>query len=158
MIADYIANHQSEFWLLIGFLMLVVEVVTGFTAGVFLFGGLGALATGLLMAIDVLPQTWIAGFASTGIGSGVIASLLWKPLRKLQGDRPAGKDNSSDLIGHEFVLNSDIAVNKPGSTEYSGVTWKVEIDSGAGVDTFPAGRRVSVTSVDAGVFKVKLAQ
>lgn len=158
MITDYIVNHQAEFWLVIGFLMLVIEVLTGFTAGVFLFAGLGALTTGLLMAFGVLPETWIAGVACTGIGSGIIASLLWKPLRKLQGDRPVGKDNSSDLIGHEFVVNSIITTTNPGSTDYSGITWKVVIDKDAGVDAIQAGQRVSVTSVEVGEFKVKPAQ
>ena len=156
MIAEYIVSHQTEFWLVFGFAMLAIEVVTGFTVGVFLFGGLGALMTGMLMSFGVLPETWIAGIACTGISSGVITSLLWKPLKKLQGDRPAGKDNSSDLVGHEFVVDSDIAVNKPGMTTYSGITWKVEIDNDAGIDIIQAGQRVSVTSVEVGVFKVKL--
>jgi len=158
MITDYIVSHQAEFWLVLGFAMLTIEVVTGFTTGVFLFAGLGALTTGALMSFGVLPETWIAGVSCTGISSGVITSLLWKPLKKLQGDSPTEKDNSSDLIGHEFVVESDIAVNKPGSTHYSGITWKVEIDKDAGINTIQAGQRVSVSSVEVGVFKVKLSQ
>ena len=156
MIADYIVNHQAEFWLIVGFLMLAIEMLTGFTIGVFLFGGLGALAAGLLMMASVLPETWIAGVACTGISSGVIAALLWKPLKKLQGDDvPPPKDNSSDLVGHEFVLASDISPAHPGSTQYSGISWKVEIDENAGVDNIQAGQRVAVTSVEVGLFKVK---
>lgn len=158
MITDYIVSHQAEFWLVLGFAMLTIEVVTGFTTGVFLFAGLGALTTGALMSFGVLPETWIAGVSCTGISSGVITSLLWKPLKKLQGDSPTEKDNSSDLIGHEFVVESDIAVNKPGSTHYSGITWKVEIDKDAGINTIQSGQRVSVSSVEVGVFKVKLSQ
>ena len=103
-----------------------------------------------------MPETWIAGISSLGISSGIITALLWKPLKKLQGNRPVEKDNSSDLIGHEFVLENDIAMNKPGNTQYSGISWKVEIDMDAGVDIIEAGQRVSVSSVDVGVFKVKL--
>ena len=132
--------------------------MTGFSTGVFLFAGLGALITGMLMSFAVLPETWIAGVACTGISTGVITSLLWKPLKKLQGDRATEKDNSSDLVGHEFVVESDIAVNKPGTTHYSGISWKVEIDKDAGIDTIQAGQRVSVSSVDVGVFKVKLSK
>lgn len=157
MIVDYIANHQGEFWLIFGFTMLAIEVVTGFTVGIFLFGGLGAITTGLLMTFGILPETWVAGIASTGISSGVITSLLWKPLKKLQGDSPSAKDNSSDLIGHEFVLDNDVTLTQPGSTHYSGITWKVLIDKDAGVDSMQAGQRVSVSSVDVGVFKVKLS-
>ena len=158
MIANYIVSHQAEFWLVFGFVMLAIEVVTGFTTGVFLFGGLGALTTGSLMSFGVLPETWIAGISCTGISSGIITSLLWKPLKNLQGNRPSVKDNSSDLIGHEFVVDSDIAMNKPGATSYSGINWKVEFDKDAGIDSIEAGQRVSVSSVEVGVFKVKLAQ
>ena len=157
MIADYIANHQAEFWIFAGFVLLALEVLTGFTVGVFLFGGLGALTTGLLMTFGVLPETWTAGIACTGISSGIITVLLWQPLKNLQGDRQPGKDNSSDLIGHEFVVDSDITVNNPGTTNYSGISWKVEIDKDADIDTIQAGQRVSVTSVDVGRFKVKLS-
>jgi membrane protein implicated in regulation of membrane protease activity len=158
MIADYIVSHQAEFWLVFGFALLAIEVVTGFTAGVFLFGGLGALTTGALMSFAVLPETWIAGVSCTGISSGIITGLLWKPLKKLQGDRPVQKDNSSDLIGHEFVVDTDITASHPGTTAYSGISWKVEIDRDAGVDSIQAGQRVSVSSVEVGVFKVKLLQ
>jgi membrane protein implicated in regulation of membrane protease activity len=158
MIADYIVGHQAEFWLFFGFAMLAIEVVTGFTTGVFLFAGLGALTTGLLMSFAVLPETWIAGVACTGISSGIITALLWKPLKNLQGNRPTEKDNSSDLIGHEFVLDTDISVTQPGTTSYSGINWKVEIDKNAGVDKISAGQRVVVSSVEVGVFKVVLSR
>jgi membrane protein implicated in regulation of membrane protease activity len=155
MITDYIASHQAEFWLTFGFAMLVIEVVTGFTTGVFLFAGLSALTTGILMSIGLLPETWIAGISCTGISSGIITMLLWKPLKKLQGDRPTEKDNSSDLVGHEFVVETDISLKKPGSTNYSGILWKVEIDKDAGVETIAAGQAVTVSSVEVGMFKVK---
>ena len=158
MIADYIASHLSGFWLALGFVLLAIEVVTGFTIGIFLFAGLGALTTGLLMAVGMLPETWIAGISCTGISSGVITSILWRPLKKLQGNRPAQKDNSSDLIGHEFVVESDITRDNPGKIHYSGISWRVEIDKNVGIDTISAGQRVSVTSVEVGVFSVKLSQ
>ncbi len=157
MIVDYIVSHQGEFWLIFGFTMLAIEVITGFTTGIFLFGGLGAITTGILMTAGVLPETWVAGIASTGISSGVITSLLWKPLKKLQGDRPSEKDNSSDLVGYEFVLENDITASEPGSTSYSGITWKVLIDKDAGIESIKAGQRVCVSSVEVGVFKVKLS-
>lgn len=158
MIVDYIANHHAEFWLVVGFAMLAIEVITGFTTGIFLFGGLAALTTGILMSFGLIAETWIAGVSCTGISSGIITSLLWKPLKRLQGERPVEKDNSSDLIGHKFVLESEITMSSPGNTHYSGIPWKVEIDKNAGVDTISAGQRVTVCSVDVGVFKVQLSQ
>lgn len=159
MITDYIITHQAEFWLLVGFILLAIEIITGFTVGVFLFSGLGGLTTGGLMMLGVLPETWIAGIASIGISTGIITGLLWKPLKKLQGDdRPVEKDNSSDLVGYEFVVESAIALNMPGTIHYSGVSWRIDIDKTAGVERIEAGQRVVVTSVDVGTFKVKLSE
>ncbi len=157
MIIDYIVSHQAEFWMVIGFALLAAEILTGFTVGVFLFAGIGALVTGGLMSFGFVAETWIAGISSTGISTGVITAVLWKPLKKLQGNRPIEKDNSSDLVGHTFVIENEITTTKPGNTEYSGVSWRVEIDKDAGVDVIEAGKHVTVSSVEVGLFKVKLA-
>jgi len=157
MVTEYIVEHQAEFWLVLGFVLLAIEVVSGFTTGVFLFVGLGALTSGILMSFGVLPETSIAGVSCTGISTGIITTLLWKPLKKLQSDEPTQKDNSSDLVGYEFVVQTDITPLSPGTTEYSGISWKVEIDKNAGIDIIEAGQRASVSSVEVGVFKVKLS-
>ena len=157
MIIDYIVSHQAEFWLVMGFALLAAEVLTGFTVGVFLFAGMGALVSGGLMSFGVLAETWVAGISCTGISTGVITAVLWKPLKKLQGDRPIEKDNSSDFIGYTFVTENEITTTKPGKTQYSGLSWRVEIDKDAGVDVIEAGKHVSVSSVEVGAFKVKLS-
>lgn len=157
MIIDYIVSHQAEFWMVIGFALLAAEVLTGFTVGVFLFAGIGAIVSGSLMSFGVIAETWVAGISCTGISTGVITALLWKPLKNLQGDRPIEKDNSSDLIGHTFVIVNKITTTNPGTTNYSGISWRVEIDKDAGVDVIDAGKHVTVSSVEVGVFKVKLS-
>ncbi len=151
---EYIQAHQSGFWIALGFLMLATEVlVFGFTTIIFLFAGVGAIVTGLLMMSGVLAETWIAGVACFGISTGVISVLLFKPLRKMQ-DAPAKvQPQSSDLVGYEFVLEQDITSTQPGVYRYSGVNWKVELDGTQA--SLPAGQRVCVTSLDAGVFRVK---
>lgn len=161
MILEYINQHHAEFWMAIGFFLLAIEVVfLGMATGMLLFIGLGALVTGLMMLAGLLPETWLAGFASMGISSGVITILLWKPLKRLQGNRTPVRDKSSDLIGYEFVLVQDINVLKPGHTRFSGIDWRVEIASEIeeGVTSIPAGQRVTVVSVDVGVFRVKPLQ
>ena len=128
MILDYINHHHGEFWVAVGFLLLAIEVlVMGMASGVLLFAGLGALATGILIQVGVLPETWVAGVSSLGISSGVITILLWKPLRRIQGNRAPGKDTSSDLIGLEFVAEQDVTALTPGSQRYSGIQWRVEL-------------------------------
>ncbi len=71
-------------------------------------------------------------------------------------DKPASaRKPSSDLIGLEFVVQQDISATQPGTHRYSGVDWKVELDRAAGTESIPAGQRVTVTSLDAGIFRVK---
>ncbi len=155
MIGNYINSHLAEFWITLGFVLLAVEaLLLGFTTIVTLFAGLGALLTGLLMLVGLLPETWLAGIASCGISTGLLSAMLWKPLQRLQGSGPARKDSSSDLIGLQFTVDSAITRLKPGRTRYSGIDWKVEIDPESGIEEIAAGTRVTVTSVDVALFRV----
>ena len=151
---EYINNHIPGFWIALGFALMAAEVLLfGFTTIIFLFAGLGALTSGLLMMVGVLPETWIAGTACFGIATGVFGLLLWKPLQKMQNAKPQ-KEQSSDFDGLEFVLLSDISTTSSGKYRYSGVDWKVEIDSGSGTDRLNKGERVVVVSTRVGVFQV----
>jgi len=152
---DYINAHQSGFWIAAGFALLAAEVLLfGFTTIIFLFAGLGALVTGLAMMLGALPETWTAGIACFGISTGITSALLWNPLRRMQDSGSPPKQQSSDLIGYEFVLQQDVTTLQPGEHRYSGINWKVELDADAG-NSLSAGQRVMVTSVDAGVFRVR---
>lgn len=153
---DYIQTHQSGFWIALGFLLLVSEVLLfGFTTIIFLFAGIGGLVTGLLMSSGVLPETWIAGVSCFGISTGIVSVLLWKPMSKLQDNNAPTQSQSSDLIGYEFVLQEDISHTSTGQHRYSGIDWKVELDATAGVESLSAGQRVAVVSLDAGIFRIK---
>ena len=154
---EYINMHQSGFWIAIGFALLAAEVLLfGFTTIIFLFAGLGAIVTGLAMMFGLLPETWTAGISCFGITTGLVSAALWKPLKKMQDNSTPPQRQSSDLIGYEFVLQQDITTLQPGQHRYSGVDWKVELDGQAG-EQLSAGQRVTVTSIDAGIFRVKSA-
>ena len=153
---DYINTHLSGFWIAAGFVMLATEVLLfGFSTIIFLFAGIGAIATGLLVMAGILPETWVASTASFGIGTGLISVLLWKPLRKLQDDNAPVQAQSSDLVGYEFVLQQDISLTQPGTHRYSGIEWRVEVDVSSAQNTISSGERVSVVTLDAGVFRVR---
>lgn len=152
---EYIDTHQSGFWIAAGFALLAAEVLLfGFTTIIFLFAGLGAIVTGLAMMFGLLPETWTAGISCFGITTGLVSAVLWKPLKKMQDSSTPPQRQSSDLIGYEFVLQQDVTALQPGQHRYSGVDWKVELDGQAG-DQLSAGQRVTVTSIDAGIFRVK---
>ena len=152
---EYIDTHQSGFLIATGFALLAAEVLLfGFTTIIFLFAGLGAIVTGLAMMFGLLPETWTAGISCFGITTGLVSAVFWKPLKKMQDSSTPPQRQSSDLIGYEFVLQQDVTALRPGQHRYSGVDWKVELD-GQASDQLSAGQRVTVTSIDAGIFRVK---
>jgi membrane protein implicated in regulation of membrane protease activity len=155
---EYINENMSGFWIALGFALLAAEVLLfGFTTIIFLFAGLGALISGLLMSAGVIPETWVAGTASFGITTGICSTLLWKPLMAMQNKAAPPQKPSSDIIGLEFVLMEDISTTAPGTYRYSGIDWKVEIDASCELDSLAKGDRVSVVSVDVGVLRVTKA-
>ena len=155
---EYIYNHLPGFWVTFGFTLLAIEVLLfGFTTIIFLFAGIGAVATGLLMMSGLLPETWIAGVACFGLSTGISSALLWVPLKKMQDKGGDDRKPESDLVGLEFRLAGDITATKAGSYRYSGIDWKIEIDRSSGLESVSKGDRVQVVSVDVGIFRVKEA-
>jgi membrane protein implicated in regulation of membrane protease activity len=153
---EYFETNQPAFWFTVGFVLLAIETLAfGFATGLLLFAGIGGLITGGLMWADLVPQTWLSGMATFGISSGLSAVVLWKPLLKLQNPGPPAKDNSSDLVGHEFRVEQEITRQAPGKTRYSGIEWRVELADDAATDLIESGQKVAVSSVDVGVMRVK---
>ncbi len=152
---EYINTNMPGFWIAVGFVLLAAEVLLfGFTTIIFLFAGLGALISGLLMSAGVIPETWIAGTASFGIATGICSAILWKPLMAMQNRSAPPQKPQSDIVGLEFVLMEDISTTLPGSYRYSGIDWKVEIDAGSDVDSIAKGSRVVVKMVEVGLLSV----
>ena len=152
----YFQENQHAFWFTVGFVLLAIEIgFLGLASGIVLFSGIGALVTGVIVWLGWLPETWLAGIASFGISSFASAVLLWKPLLRMQNYKTPAKDNSSDLIGYEFTLQQPVTTTSPATTHYSGVEWRVEVDRQSELESIGAGERVVVTSVDAGVFRVR---
>ena len=152
---EYINDNLSGFWIATGFMLLAIEILLfGFSTIIFLFAGLGAIITGLLMMLGLLPESWTAGIASFGITTGIISALLWSFLQKMQNRTPADQKPQSDIVGIEFILAEDISTTQPGNYRYSGIDWKVEIDRSCESSSLEKGIRVSVVSVDVGLFRV----
>ena len=153
---NFINANPEAFWFAVGFVALAVEaLVLGFSTGALLFVGIGALITGGLFFFELLPNNWIAGIATFALSTAIATVVLWKPLKKLQGDKEVLEDTSSDLIGHRFRLSGDIAKGRPGKTRFSGIEWRVEIDDRGSDDVIAEGEPVEVSDVDAGVFRVR---
>ncbi len=152
---EYINTHLSGFWIALGFALLAAEVLLfGFTTIIFLFSGLGAIITGLLIMSGILPASWIASVACFGISTGIFSALLWRPLQKMQNSGEPPKQPHSDFIGLEFSLPQDIDRSHPATFRYSGIDWQVVPASDA-TDQLSQGQRVQVTALEVGQFQVK---
>lgn len=153
---EYFNNNPASFWFIIGFSLLALEILAfGFATGILLFGSIGALITGAVFWFGLVPQTWLVGIAVFAVSSAVSTLLLWKPLKSLQGNTSTlGSDRSSDLIGYEFRLEQTISYTAPGQIKYSGISWRVELDDSAAVESMGKGEKVKVNRVSAGIFGV----
>lgn len=152
---DYFFQNPATFWFLIGFILLAIEVAAfGMASGVLLFVGLGAILTGIVFWMQLVPTSWLLSLATFAVCSALCALILWKPMQLLQNAGALGNDRSSDLIGLEFKLSGAISSDQPSSTKYSGVSWRVELDEESGLSQLAAGERVRVNRVAPGVFYV----
>ena len=152
---EYLSTNQGTFWMIVGFVLLIVEVlVLGLGTNVLLFPAFGALATGGLLWSGLLPPGWLFGIASFGVCSALITAILWQPLKRLQAGPRHHRETSSDFIGLRFHLEQPLARDSPGTHRYSGITWRVELDSASAAHSLPAGAKVEVSGLDAGVLRV----
>lgn len=143
-------DYLPTLLIFIGLAMLAIEVgVLGFSIMVLFFIGLGCLATGLLMLVNLVPQTLVGALLGSGVLSLLAAVGLWKPLQRLQ-NTPVSKAVTSDLIGSEFVLDEDVSNDTPAQVKFSGITWKVIADS-----AIAKGTRVEVTGTAVGELTVR---
>ena len=155
---QFLMENQAAFWIALGFILLVIEALAfGFSSGLLLFGSLGAITTGILLSLSIVPDNFIVAVASFAICTAAITALLWAPLKRMQSGASLGNDRSSDIIGHTFTLNADISESHPGQQKYSGIQWRVEPAPTLAEKSISAGTRVEVKSVSVGLFVVEPA-
>ena len=139
----------SQWLFMLGVGLLVVEIAfLGFATFVLFFVGLAMLATGGLMAVEILPQTINSAVIAVSLLSIGSAFLLWKPLKNLQSSSEDG-DIEVGIVGHRFQLETDISPDQPGEHAYSGITWKVVTDQ-----TIAKAVHVKVVKADVGQLTV----
>ena len=148
--------NQATIWLAFGFVLLAIEAIAfGFTSGLLLFGSVGAILTGIVLWFGWVPDNFIAAVACFAVTTTATTALLWQPLKRMQSGAELGNDRSSDLIGHSFVVDSDVSISNPGTEKYSGINWRVEPSKDMPGAHIATGTRVKVTSVSVGVFYVE---
>lgn len=120
-----IISH-SQFWLIIGFIMLVIEM---FSLSFFAFFiAMGALLTALLTYLGVLPTTALQVIVFCV--SSVLFLILLRKLLKKKFSRAKGGLDYTEFVGDRVNVVKAIPENGRGKVFYRGTEWDaVSIDS-----------------------------
>ena len=147
---NWINDNLSESLIIVGLALLVIEVVVlGFSTFILFFVGLAAVLAGGFMAVGVVPYSMLSALSSLGVLTALLALLLWRPLKSMQG-KVESKKVTSDLVGHSFILNEAVSMTKNPTYRYSGIEWSLSSEQ-----ELSAGTLVEVTGVAVGAFIVR---
>jgi membrane protein implicated in regulation of membrane protease activity len=128
-------------WLLLGFVLFALELLTPGGFFVFFFG-VGALVVALLTALDLAGPPWLQWLLFAGISAGALF-LFRRPLQtRLR--KPLGRDVDS-IVGQTAISMDPIGVRQIGRAELRGTVWNA---CNAGEAAIAAGQRCSVERVD----------
>ncbi|MFT7054329.1 MAG: hypothetical protein ACJAU1_001891 [Psychromonas sp.] len=145
----YFLAHLAQVFIVLGLILLAIEVlVLGFSTFVFFFIGVGAIATGVLIALGVIPETFLNSLMVTAVISTAVALISWKPLKKMQ-NKVESKHVSNDMIGHQFILTEDLLIGKAVTHRYSGINWQVKAK-----EPLSAGTEVKIIAIEVGLLTV----
>ncbi len=128
-------------WLVLGFILLVLELFTPSGFFFFLFG-LAALVVGSGSFLNLWQTFWIQLVLFAAL-SGVLAFVLREKLVKLLVGGEASV--TSDMVGAEIEISADLAPGAHGHGQLHGSPWKVR---NVGTSPVTKGDRLKVKSVD----------
>lgn len=134
-------------WWIFALLLVILEVFS--PAVFFMWMGIGAAVTGLLLLLfpEMNWETQFVIFAVLSIVS-ITAVRLWLKRNPIHSDRPLLNRRGEELIGRVFTVEIPI-VNGSGRVRVGESNWKVE-----GPDC-EAGARVRVVAAAAAVLQVE---
>jgi inner membrane protein len=145
---DWLPPIGPWHWLVLGLVLAALELAT--PAFLFLPMGIGAAATGLLLALfPRIPWSGQLGvFAAVSVVS-VLAGRGYLRRHPIASDEPTLNRRGHQYVGRVFTLDAPI-VNGVGKIRVDDSTWKV-----IGPDV-PAGVRVRVSDVEGTVLQVEV--
>ena len=135
-------------WFLFGFALLIVELSlpTGFI--IFLFG-CSAIVVGMLGLLSIVMPVW-AQWISFGVISIILLAFARQKIASTL--KLSGKKDSSDIVGQQVRLTSDVAPGGTGQGELRGTTWTIK---NRGPSQRKVGEMCEVVSVDGLALEIK---
>tara|TARA_B100000809_G_scaffold51759_2_gene47081 strand:+ start:2641 stop:3129 length:489 start_codon:yes stop_codon:yes gene_type:complete len=145
------ASHDRFFYVLAGTSFILELSLLGLS-GPLLFFAIASLVTALLISVGLISG-WEAEILVVGVLTVLIASLLWRPLKKFQNSG-GGADTSSDMIGRVVTVSKDITAEE-GAIRYSGIDWQARLDASANEAFIAEGEQCIIASVNGNTMLVK---
>jgi len=141
----------AALWLIAGGVLFAIEVFFAPTM-ILAFFGLGAVTTGILIALGVFDQ--VLHQASSFFGSTIVwAAVLWKPLKSLY---QPGVSGYNDIAGQlATVGEKGLEKGKKGEVHWSGTIWAARLSPASKLEKVENGREVVIEKSDGGVLIVK---
>ncbi len=148
----YIFSHLAQTLIVLGLILLAIEIlVLGFSTFVLFFIGIATIASGILMAVEIIPETLLSALLATAIIAALLALFGWKPMKRMQ-NRVELTQVHNDMIGHRFVLPEALTIGQSITHRYSGIDWQVKAK-----EPLPAGTEVKIISMEVGILTVERA-
>ncbi|HEU4346008.1 MAG TPA: NfeD family protein [Candidatus Binatia bacterium] len=128
-------------WILVGFFLLLAELLTpgGFYT---IFFGISAILVGVLAGFDAAGPLWFQFILFSAISVLALWLFREKLLELTQGENRAGVDS---LIGEIAVTISEIPINGIGKAEMRGSAWSAR---NVGAKPLAPGERCKVERVE----------
>jgi inner membrane protein len=134
-------NLSWWLWLLLGFVLLVLELLTPGGFFIFFFG-VGAIVVGVMTVLGVAGQASVQWLLFVAIS--VAGFLLFRrPLQERLARRPTHEVDA--IIGEVAVTLNDIGVQEVGKAELRGTAWSAR---NVGSTVLKAGERCRVERVE----------
>lgn len=144
----------SNIWLIAGAVLLGIEAFGAPGIG-FLFAGLAAVVTGVLVHLEILASD--DTLAQVGVFfaiTAVLAAVLWKKLKSWRASERCGYSN---MIGDvALVGKGGLQAGTRGQVSWSGTTMVAEMDMHCPVEGFAEGAAVEIVDVKGNVLIVSV--
>lgn len=124
---------MTTIWFIFAIVLLILEVVMGFTI-VLLFSSVSAFFVGALLYAGVGGQDdWISQFTVFFMLTAFFTLALWKPLKKLTGSKRGDIHDQPlhNIVGQDvMVVGEALVPGKEGKVRWSGTTVRAVLFEG----------------------------
>lgn len=155
ILVDFLQELTFWHWMVLGTVLVIFELIL---PGIwFLWLGLGAMATGLIVFVadTLIWQIQLVIFSAFSVIGIVIGRLIMRRQRRASTDHPNLNRRGEQYIGRVFALENT-SENGGARIKIGDSSWAVAIQP-PGQD-LEKGARVSVTGIDGATLQVKATE